>query len=151
MPQLDIITFSSSYVWFLLFFFGFFYIFVSIFLPNVYFIFRVREKSLNDLDNFINFAETFNSTLDKADFADTESLGIEFMTEKGALNLNPTKLFQSSTSVYTNLIETLRLESKNYAEIQQHSYYLLAYSSLIPSFSTLTFFISNYRLLVIKD
>lgn len=150
MPQLDIITFSSSYVWFLVFFFGFFYIFVSIFLPNIYFIFRVREKSLNDLENFITFAETFNGTLDKADFADTESLGIEFATKKGSLNLNPTKLFQSSTTTYTNLIEALRLESTSYAAIQQHSYYLLAYSSLIPSFSALTFFISNYRLLV-KD
>jgi|SRR5690554_1755757 len=150
MPQLDIITFSSSYVWFLLLFFGFFYIFVSIFLPNIYFIFRVREKSLNDLEDFISFAETFNNTLDKADFADAESLGIEFATEKGSLNLNPTKLFQSSASVYTSLIEALRSESKNYAAVQQHSYYLIAYSSLIPSFSTLTFFFSNYRLLV-KD
>jgi hypothetical protein len=150
MPQLDIITFSSSYVWFLLFFFGFFYIFVSVFLPNIYFIFRVREKSLNDLENFINFAETFNNTLDKADFADTESLGIEFATNKGSLNLNPTKLFQSSALVYNNLIDALRFESKNYAAVQQHSYYLLAYSSLIPSFSALTFFISNYRLLI-KD
>lgn len=150
MPQLDIITFSSSYVWFLLFFFGFFYIFVSIFLPNIYFIFRVREKSLNDLDNFIAFAETFNNTLDKADFAESESLGIEFTTKQGLLNLNPTKLFQNSTSAYTNLIDALQSENKNYAAIQQHSYYLLAYSSLIPSFSMLTFFISNYRLLT-KD
>ena len=150
MPQLDIITFSSSYVWFLLLFFGFFYVFVSVFLPNIYFIFRVREESLNGLENFITFAETFNSTLDKADFADTESLGIEFATKKGSLNLNPTKLFQSSVSVYTNLIDALHLESKNYAAAQQHGYYLLAYSSLIPLFSTLTFFVSNYRSLV-KD
>ena len=149
MPQLDIIAFSSELTWFLIIFFGFFYVFISFFLPNIYFIFRVREKNKVKLSQFVEFTGEFTKNLDEVDFLDTEA-GMRLEVNDNYLLLNPAKLFQDSVSKYGSIISKIDTENIRFFNSQRSTYYALAYFFLIPPFVEFTAFINSYSSLA-KD
>lgn len=142
MPQLDILTFSNSYIWFLIVFFGFFYVFSIFLLPSVYFVFRVREKYYDELYLIDKFVSDFNKGMSKMELAGSES--ILFETAAGFRRLRAPKLAANSLRSYGTILEALLNGCNSKTISQQYIFYVLAYSVLIPTFSTVVMLVSNY-------
>jgi hypothetical protein len=111
-------------------------------LPNIYFVFRVREKQNNELHLVSKFVSEFNKGMSKLELAGSES--ILFETTAGFRRLRAPKLAANSLRSYETILEALLSSCNSKAISQQYMFYVLAYSVLIPTFSTATVLANNY-------
>jgi len=142
MPQLDILTFLNSYIWFLIIFFGFFYVFSIFLLPNIYFVFRVREKYYSDLRLIDSFTSEFNKCLKEVNLGSPKP--ILFETSAGLRHLNTSELVSASLKSYSTVLESLNSGFISASINQQYMFYILSYSTLIPVFSAVTILTADY-------
>ena len=142
MPQLDILSFSSELIWFLLLFFVSFFIFLLFLLPNVYAVLRTREKRRYSLNMLVKSSELNSRFLDS--YTGKSPLSLSFASSPEPVFISPKRSFDLGYNLFNSALSKLLSQNHtlNSAIIVDYYIFLSFQSAELDNFSS---FLGSYQ------
>jgi hypothetical protein len=142
MPQLDILSFSSELIWFLLLFVVSFFIFLFFLLPNVYAVLRTREKRRYSLNMLVKSSELNSKFLDS--YTGKSPLSLSFASSSEPVSISPKKSFDLGYNLFNSALSKLLSQNHalNSAIIVDYYIFLSFQSAELDNFNS---FLGSYQ------
>lgn len=128
MPQLDVLSFSSELIWFLLLFFSSFFAFVLYFLPNLYAVLRTREKRKLSLYALSRSSELNIKSLESYLGGGLLRL-VSFSDDRSDLGLELENSSKFASALFKEVLRAVELDRKALLSGLAASYYFFYFNS----------------------